>query len=74
VRINDEWYAEDSDDIVECRDTEYRLKTDCWEDYENNEWYSNDTAYIDIDGNTYHPDTVKQWLIDAGQMNLELEY
>lgn len=74
VEIDNKWYRKDDDDVVECRDDEYRLKEDCWEDDETGDWYSNDDEAIVISGNMYHPDTVKQWLIDAGQMNLDLEY
>ena len=74
IEIDNAWYAKDSDDIVECRDEVWRKKTDCWEDDETGDWYPDDVDYIEVAGNYYHPDTVKQWLIDAGQMDLELEY
>ena len=74
VEIGGDFYRKDDDDVVQCRDDKYRLKEDCWQDDETQHWYPDDVEHIEISSGIYHPDTLKQWLIDAGQMNLDLEY
>ena len=74
VCVDGDWYLKDSDTVVECRDDEYRLRADCWKDADTEHWYSDDDEPVEINGETYHPDTLKQWLLDAGQMTLGLEY
>ncbi|CAB4241059.1 hypothetical protein UFOVP228_45 [uncultured Caudovirales phage] len=74
VEIDGDCYRKDDDDVVVCKDDKYRLKDDCWQDDETQHWYHEDVDAIEIDYKMYHPDTLKQWLIDAGQMSLDLEY
>jgi hypothetical protein len=73
VAVDDDWYLKDSDTVTYCADGEYRLRDECWQDAESDKWYSNDVDAVEIEDKKYHPNTVKQWLTDAGQTTLNLE-
>jgi len=57
VSVNDEWYHYEDERICRPEDSDdYCLVDDCWLCEESNEWYTDDTAYVEVDGNKYHPD------------------
>jgi hypothetical protein len=57
VCVNDEWYVWGDDRVCYAEDTEdYALKMDCWLCAESNNWYTDDTESVYVDGETYHPD------------------
>jgi len=57
VEIDGEWYMYDDERICRTEDTdEYELKEDCWQCEESGNWYTEDTDYVEVDGNKYHPD------------------
>ena len=57
VESEDAYYREDDDDICYAEDTErYELKHDCWRCVESNNWYTDDTDNVEVDGDLYHPD------------------
>jgi hypothetical protein len=62
VKIDDKWYRTDDDNVVQCKDDVYRLKDDCWEDAHSNDWYPDSEPSIDLNGETYHPDTLRELL------------
>ena len=65
VEIDDKWYRTDDADVVECKDDVYRLKSDCWEDARSGDWYPDSEDFVEIDGETYHPDTLRALLAPA---------
>jgi hypothetical protein len=57
VEIDDEWYHIEDERICRTEDTdEFLLIVDCWQCEESGNWYSEDTEYVEVDGNKYHPD------------------
>jgi hypothetical protein len=53
----DEYYHTDDERICYAEDTErYELTDDCWQCAETCNWYTDDVDYVEVDGNTYHPD------------------
>lgn len=61
VLVGDAWYDCDDDDICYAADTEqYELRSDCWQCYESNAWYTHETGYVEVDGETYHPDNAPE--------------
>jgi hypothetical protein len=57
VLINDEWYLTDDERVCHAEDIEdYCLTEDCWRCEESGNWYTDDTACVEIDGSLYHPD------------------
>jgi len=57
VSINDEWYHCDDERICRPEDRDdYCLIEDCWLCEESNNWYTDDTACVEVDGSLYHPD------------------
>ena len=51
------WYHCDDDDICYAEDKgEHALKEDCWQCASSDKWYTEDTACVEVDGETYHPD------------------
>ena len=51
------WYHCDDDDICYAEDKgEYALKEDCWQCASSDKWYTDDIEYVEVDGETYHPD------------------
>ena len=57
VLINDDWYLTDDDRICRPEDSDdYCLTEDCWQCEESGNWYTDDTACVEIEGCTYHPD------------------
>ena len=53
----DEYYHHNDRDICYAEDTErYELREDCWQCTETGNWYTDDTDYVEIDGDKYHPD------------------
>jgi hypothetical protein len=57
VMIGDEWYLTDDDRICRPEDSDdYWLTEDCWQCEESGCWYTDDTDYVEVDGNKYHPD------------------
>jgi hypothetical protein len=76
VKVDDgDWYLKGDARIVKCEDdSEYRVKgKGAWQDGETDAWYSDNIDAIEVDDKKYHPNTVKQWLIDNGQTSLDLE-
>lgn len=57
--IDDEYYLCDDSRVVYCADSEYRLKIDCWQCAESDEWYSDDEDYERVDGEKVHPDNLE---------------
>ena len=57
--IDGEWYHVDDDDICTPEDTkgEMKLKEDCWQCTESDKWYTDNTEYVEVDGEKYHPDS-----------------
>ena len=68
---DDEWYADDDEDLVYCEyDSQYHLvhncvdtedegwvhKDDAWQCTGSDRWYSDNTDYVEIDDCRYHPD------------------
>lgn len=62
VKIDDKWYRTDDDNVADCKDSVYRLKDDCWEDAHNHDWYPDSEPSIDLNGESYHPDTLRELL------------
>lgn len=61
VESRGEYYPNDDDDVVYAEDTQrYEMREDCWQCYESNDWYTNDTDYVEVDGETYHPDNAPE--------------
>lgn len=61
VEVHGDWYDSDSSDICFAEDTEqYELREDCWQCYDSDVWYTNDTDYVEVDGKTYHPDNAPE--------------
>ena len=57
VESEDAYYEDGDHRIVYAEDTErYEMKNDCWKCYATSNWYTDDTDYVEIDGETYHPD------------------
>ena len=57
VESEDAYYHCDDDDICYTEDTnEYDLKDNCWQCTESGNWYTDDTDYVEVDGDKYHPD------------------
>jgi hypothetical protein len=57
VESSDEYYHCDDDDICYAEDTrQYELTHDCWQCTESGNWYTDDTDYVEVDGDKYHPD------------------
>ena len=57
IESADAWYESDSDEICYAEDTEqYELKEGCWLCAESGDWYTNDVDYVEVNGETYHPD------------------
>ena len=61
VMIGDDWYLTDDDRICRPEDSDdYWLIEDCWQCEESGNWYTDDTAYVEVDGNKYHPDNAPE--------------
>jgi hypothetical protein len=58
--IDGDNYLTDDKRVVCLESGEYGLKEDCWQCCESGEWYSDDVDYVEIDGNTYHPDNAPE--------------
>jgi hypothetical protein len=57
VMIGDDWYLTDDDRICRPEDSDdYYLTEDCWQCEESGNWYTDDTASVEMDGSLYHPD------------------
>jgi len=56
VDIDGDWYHYEDERICRPEDSdEYHLTEDCWLCEESNEWYTDDTEHVEIDGCLYHP-------------------
>jgi hypothetical protein len=61
VLINDDWYLTDDDRICRPEDSDdYCLTEDCWQCEESGNWYTDDTASVEIAGCLYHPDNAPE--------------
>lgn len=57
VEINGDWYVLEDERICQPEDSDdYCLTEDCWLCEESSNWYTDDTEYVEVDGNKYHPD------------------
>ena len=57
IDSEDAYYDIDDSDIVYAEDTaQYEMKHDCWQCDATLKWYTDEIDYVEIDGNTYHPD------------------
>ena len=57
----DEWFHLDDERICLAEDTErYELVDDCWCCVASGKWYTDDTDYIEVDGEPYHPDNAPE--------------
>jgi hypothetical protein len=57
VMVGDDWYLMDDERICRPEDSDdYWLTEDCWLCEESNNWYTDDTESVEIDGCLYHPD------------------
>jgi hypothetical protein len=57
VCIGHTWYRDDSDDICYAEDIEeHALREDCWTCASTAKWYTQAVDYVEVDGETYHPD------------------
>ena len=57
VEVDNAWYHIDDDRICLCEDTEeYALKEDSWLCAGSDNWYTDDEAYVEINGEKFHPD------------------
>lgn len=65
------WRHCDDSDVVRCEDDdEYRLKDDgCWQCAKSNNWYSDSVDYVEVDGETYHPDHAPETEKEEGESN-----
>ena len=70
VESEDAYYHCDDNDVCFAHDTDrYELKSDCWQCYESNNWYTDETDSVEIDGETYHPDHAPE--VEAEDDNTE---
>lgn len=61
VEINGEWFETDDEDICYAEDTEqYELEENCWKCEHSGNWYTNDTEYVEICGEKFHPDNAPE--------------
>lgn len=61
IESADAYYLADSIDIVYAQDTEaYELREDCWQCNQSDMWYTNEVDYVEVDGDTYHPDNAPE--------------
>ena len=57
IESEDGYYSENDSDICYAEDTErHELKDNCWRCTETNNWYTDDTESVEVDGELYHPD------------------
>lgn len=57
IEVDGDWYHIEDERICRTEDTdEFLLVDDCWQCEESGNWYSEDTEYVEVDGNKYHPD------------------
>ena len=61
IESEDAYYHCDDDDICYTEDSgEYDLKDNCWQCTESGNWYTDDTDYVEVDGDKYHPDNAPE--------------
>jgi hypothetical protein len=57
VESEDAYYRCDDDDICYAEDAnQYELKDNCWQCEGSSYWFTDDTDYVEVDGDKYHPD------------------
>lgn len=57
IESEDAYYDSDDSDICYAEDSgRYEMTADCWQCEATNNWYTDDTDYVEIDGCKYHPD------------------
>lgn len=57
IESEDEYYHCDDPDICWAEDSnQYDLCDNCWQCTESGKWYTDDTDYVEVDGDKYHPD------------------
>lgn len=70
VESCDAYYASDDDDICYAEDTSrYELREDCWRCEATSLWYTDDTDYVKVDGDKYHPDEAPEQTTDTTENN-----
>lgn len=61
VESRDAYFVSGDDDVVYAEDSgQYEMREDCWLCNESRQWYTNDTDYVEVDGETYHPDNAPE--------------
>jgi hypothetical protein len=62
ILIGDDWYSTYDDDLCTPEDTkgEMKLKEDCWQCTHTDYWYTDNTEYVEVDGEKYHPDVAPE--------------
>lgn len=61
VFIDGEWYVADDERITMFQDTqEWGMCEDGWQCNETGNWYTDDTDYVEVDGEKYHPDNAPE--------------
>jgi hypothetical protein len=75
IESEDEWYAEDDEDIcyddynsrhdlrsncVELENGDFCHIDDAWQCEHTKEWYTNDVGYVELFGEKFHPDVVEE--------------
>jgi hypothetical protein len=57
IESEDAYYEDGDNRICYAEDSQqYELVDNCWKCYETGNWYTDDTDYVEIDGEKYHPD------------------
>lgn len=70
IESTGEYYDCNDDAICYADDTgQYELTDDCWMCEATCKWYTDDTEYVEVDGDKYHPDDAPE----PAQAELELE-
>ena len=57
IESEDAWYHCDDERLCYAEDTERNeLMSNCWQCAASDNWYTDETDYVEIDGESYHPD------------------
>lgn len=57
IESENEWYHCDDERLCYAEDTEqHELMSNCWQCHATDDWYTDAVDYVEIDGETYHPD------------------
>lgn len=61
LEIDGDWYTQDDERICYFQDTrEWGLCEDGWQCSDSCEWYTDDTDYVEVNGEKYHPDNAPE--------------